>query len=159
MRRSRKSRITPTKVPLHYPDEEWDLWGVEMIPTRNDVYPLKTYPFFEDKVSMEFKDPLSAMLESLSRIGPGEQAWYQIVMTPIAQTKWQAKGEAIVKKLLGRETVARKGCWIMWSMRRLSPQGTLQKAFLAGRPTQKQKRKNRLNTGRSCGCRREKKMS
>ena len=96
------------KVPQHFPDEEWDLWGTEMVPVANDVYPLKTYPFFEDKVSMEFKDPMSAMLESFSRIGPGEQAWYQIVIYPIAQKDFQKKGEAVIKKLLGRETPAKK---------------------------------------------------
>ena len=97
-----------SKVPQHYPDEEWDLWGVEMIPTTNDVYPLKTYPYFEDKISMEFKDPMSAVLESFSRLGPGEQAWYQIVLTPIAQTDFKKKGDAVIKKLLGRETAAKK---------------------------------------------------
>lgn len=97
-----------SKVPQRYPDEEWDLWGTEMIPVKNDVYPLKTYPFFEDKVSMEFKDPMSAMLESFSRIGAGEQAWFQIVMTPIEQSAFQKKGEAVIKKMLGRETAHKK---------------------------------------------------
>lgn len=96
------------KVPQHYPDEEWDLWGTEMIPVKNDVFPLKTYPFFEDKVSMEFKDPMSAMLESFSRIGLGEQAWFQIVLTPIDQSGFQKKGEATIKKMLGRETAHKK---------------------------------------------------
>jgi hypothetical protein len=91
-------------VPQHYPSEEWDLWGTEMIPVKSDVYPLKTYPFFEDKVSGEFKDPLSAMLESFSRLGPGEQAWFQILLKPIAQGEFAEKAIAAVKKLKGEET-------------------------------------------------------
>ncbi len=95
------------KVPQHYPDEEWDLWGTEMTPVRKgseDVLPLKTYTQFEDRITLEFKDPLSALLESFSRLGPGEQAWYQIVLTPIDQKAYQHRGEALVKKLTGRIT-------------------------------------------------------
>ena len=88
-------------VPGHYPDEEWDLWGTELTPVKSDVFPIKTYESFEDKMSMEFKDPLSAMFESLGRIGPGEQAWYQIVLTPIGQGEFQKKCETMVKKLTG----------------------------------------------------------
>ncbi|MFZ2804248.1 MAG: hypothetical protein WA001_03420 [Patescibacteria group bacterium] len=99
-----------TKVPAHYPDEEWDLWGTEMIPAKHgmDLYPLKTYPFFEDKVSGEFKDPMSAFLESFSRLGPGEQAWYQIVLTPVAQGDFVKKSEALVKKIKGEKVIAKK---------------------------------------------------
>lgn len=96
------------KVPVKYPDEEWDAWGVEMIPVRPDIYPLKTYPFFEDKVSGEFKDPLSALLESFSRLGPGEQAWYQIVCTPVAHADFYKKAEAALKKLKGEKVEAKK---------------------------------------------------
>lgn len=96
------------KVPQRYPDEEWDLFATEMIPVKPDVYPLKTYPAFEDKLAMEFKDPMSAMLESFGRLGPGEQAWYQIVITPIAQVAFQKKGEAFIKKLKGEKTEAKK---------------------------------------------------
>ena len=96
------------KVPVHYPDEEWDLWGTEFIPVKSDVYPLRTYPFFEDKVSGEFKDPLSAMLEGLSRLGPGEQVWFQIVLTPIAQKDFDHKAMMAVKKLKGEKIEAHK---------------------------------------------------
>jgi hypothetical protein len=95
-------------VPAHYPDEEWDLWGTEFIPVRSDVYPLRTYPAFEDKVSGEFKDPLSAMLEGFSRIGPGEQVWFQIVMTPIPQKDFEKKAEHAIKKMKGEKIEAKK---------------------------------------------------
>lgn len=96
------------KVPQHYPDEEWDLWGTQWVPVKPDMYPLKTYPFFEDKVSGEFKDPLAALLESLSRLGPGEQAWFQIVLTPIAQKDFHKKAEVLVKKLTGQKVEVKK---------------------------------------------------
>lgn len=97
------------KVPQQYPDEEWDLWGTQFVPAKaSDVFMLRTYPEFEDKVSGEFKDPLSAMLESMSRLGPGEHAWFQIVLTPIAQKDYQKKAAKFVEKLSGREKPAKK---------------------------------------------------
>lgn len=96
------------KIPQHFPDEEWDLWGTQFVPVKSDVYPLKTYPYFEDKVSGEFKDPLAAFLESMSRVGPGEQVWFQIVLTPIAQKDFPARAALMVKKLTGQKIEAKK---------------------------------------------------
>jgi len=97
------------KVPQSYPDEEWNLWGTQFVNARPDFYPIRTYPFFEDKVSGEFKDPLAAMLEALSRIGPGEQAWFQIVLMPIDQGAFHKKSETLVKKLTGQKIEVKKG--------------------------------------------------
>lgn len=96
------------KVPDHYPNDEWDLWGTQYVPVKPDVYPIKTYPQFEDKVSGELKDPISAILEAMSRLDPGEQAWLQIVLTPIAQTAFHAAGETVIKKLRGEEVKTKK---------------------------------------------------
>ncbi|MFA5185599.1 MAG: hypothetical protein WC551_03870 [Patescibacteria group bacterium] len=96
------------KVPNQYPDEEWDVWGAELIPVKKDFYPLKTYPYFEDKVSMEFKDPLSALYESFGRLGVGEQAWFQIVMTPIAQGDYVKYATGAINKLTGKKIEPKK---------------------------------------------------
>lgn len=98
------------KVPKHYPDEEWDVWGTQFVGTKSDIYPIKTYPMFEDKVSGEFKDPMSAFLESLSRVGKGEQVWFQILLIPIAQKEFSAKANLLVKKLTGQK-VEHKKTW------------------------------------------------
>ncbi len=96
------------KVPHHFPDKEWDMFGTEMIPVKPDSYPLRTYPEFEDKVSGEFKDPLAVWLENLSRLGPGEQAWFQIVLTPIDQKEFRTHGETLIKKLTGQKVEVKK---------------------------------------------------
>ena len=96
-------------VPSHYPDEEWNLWGTQFVNGKPDFYPIRTYPSFEDKVSGEFKAPLAALLESLSRLGPGEQAWFQIVLLPIAQGDFSKKADGLVKKLTGQKVEAKKG--------------------------------------------------
>ncbi len=94
------------KVPINYPDEEREAFGFEMIPVMPDVYPIKTYTFFEDKISMEFKDPLSALLESFARLGPGEQAWLQFIVRPIEQKSFRKKADSVVKKLTGQKIEA-----------------------------------------------------
>lgn len=90
-------------VPGHYPDEEWDLWGTEMTNVQPDPYPLRTYPEFEDKVSGELKDPIAVLLENFSRLGKGEQAWYQIVMLPTDQNDFRKRAEKLINKLKGME--------------------------------------------------------
>lgn len=91
------------KVPGKYPDEEWDMWCTEMINVMPDPYPLRTYVDFEDKVSGELKDPLANLLENFSLLGPGEQAWYQIVIVPTDQKESRARAAKLIKKLKGEK--------------------------------------------------------
>lgn len=95
-------------IPSHFPSDEWDLWGTEMTNVAPDPFPLKTYPEFEDKTTGEFKDPLANMLEVLSRLGPGEQAWYQIVITPTDQKDFKKRAETLINKLKGIKEVKKK---------------------------------------------------
>lgn len=88
-------------IPQSYPDEEWDVWGTELIPVMPDPYPLKTYPEFEDKVSGEFKDPLAGLLENFAHLGPGEQAWYQINIKPTDQKEFRQRAEVEINKIKG----------------------------------------------------------
>ncbi len=89
------------QVPTHYPDANYDLWGTEMTFVKSDAFPLKTYSDFTDQVSGEMKDPIAVMLENLSRVGPGEQFWYQIVLMPTDQKEARARAEAEIAKLKG----------------------------------------------------------
>ena len=89
------------KVPSHYPDEDWDVWGCEMVPVKSDAYMLKTYPEFEDKISGEFKDPSANLLENMSRITADEQVWFQIVLFPTDQKEARGRAEAEVNKIMG----------------------------------------------------------
>ncbi len=88
-------------VPQSFPDDEWDLWGTEMIPVMPDPYPIKTYPDFEDKVSGELKDPIAGVLENMSHLGPGEQAWFQINIKPTDQKEFRKRAEKEINKVKG----------------------------------------------------------
>lgn len=89
-------------VPSQFPSETHNLWGAEFTLAMDDAYPLRTYQYFEHSLSQEFKDPMSALLETFSRFGKGEQAWLQIVITPTSQS-WKERGARLVKKLIGEK--------------------------------------------------------
>lgn len=93
--------IDSVPKPLEYPNKDFEMWGAELKMTNKDVYPIKTYPFFEHTLSQAFLDPMASFLEILSRFGPGEQLWFQVVITP-AESHWRERGVAMINKLIGK---------------------------------------------------------
>lgn len=93
-------------IPDDFAAAGYDFWGTELILSKSEVYPIKTYPFFEHTLSQQFLDPLASLLELMSRMGPTEQVWLQLVMTPADSTHWREKAEQEVKKKLGVKTEA-----------------------------------------------------
>ncbi len=95
--------------PTNFPNDEYELWGTELILYNNDAYPIRTYPAFEDKMAKDdkFKDPMASLLEMLGKIGEGEQIWLQLVITPCGQD-WKDKGDKEVKKLIGKKEKSKK---------------------------------------------------
>lgn len=89
-------------VPQRWPDDNYDMWGCELVQTKTFVYPIKTYISFEDKLSGTFKDPLATLFEYLSTLRQGEQAWIQIALTA-TDNKWHTKGLDEVKGLIGQK--------------------------------------------------------
>ncbi|HPV70307.1 MAG TPA: hypothetical protein PKY08_00150 [Candidatus Magasanikbacteria bacterium] len=99
--------------PSHFPSKEYDLWGAEYVMTgKEQVYPIRTYTEFEHSSAENvYKDPLAAMLETLSRLGKGEFAGMQILIKPIDnewsplgsnwEGGWKAHGKEVVKKMTG----------------------------------------------------------
>ncbi len=94
--------------PSHFPNKEYNLWGTEFSLVRNgngeECYPIKTYPEFEHTSAEEvFKDPMAAILETLTRIGKGEFCGIQILIKPIDENwnHWKKNGRNMVKDLIG----------------------------------------------------------
>lgn len=92
-------------VPQRWPDDNYDMWGSELVLTKPFVYPIKTYISFEDKLSGTFKDPLATLFEYLSTLRQGEQAWIQIALVA-TDNAWHKKGLDEVKKLMGQKVAA-----------------------------------------------------
>ena len=96
-----------TEMPKNFPDEKYNMWGTEVVPVANDVYPIKTYLDFEDKVSGEFKDPMASILETMSKIKPGEQVWLQIMLRP-TDAAWTKRSQAEAAKIAGKKPKEKK---------------------------------------------------
>ncbi len=96
------------KVPQDIPNKEWDVWGTDYTMVKDDCYPIKIYTDFEsERETKEEKriDPISALMEGLSKLGPGEQIWIQIGVRPVTnlETGFFDKAKAECQKIAGRK--------------------------------------------------------
>lgn len=92
-----------TDVPMNWPNEDWDFFATEYLLAKPDAYPIRTYREFEDKVRGELIDPMSAMLEIMSKIGKGEQIWYQVIVKPIVDPDWVPAAQAEIDRVVEKE--------------------------------------------------------
>ncbi len=98
-------------VPQNVPNDEWDMYGEDWYLDRANAYPIKTYEkFFEpqgERISAEEKrlDPILALLEGMSKLGPGEHYWVQFITVPIVdhdEPDWKEEGKKIINKIAQR---------------------------------------------------------
>jgi len=99
-------------VPTVYPDDEYDIWGGEMVLSRDEVYPILTYKNFEHQMGVpekQFKDPLAVLMDTFSSMKKGEQLWYQILVYPTDVNKLEEKGRQEIGKILKEKTSSSSG--------------------------------------------------
>jgi hypothetical protein len=94
-------------VPDDIPNKEWDVWGMDLVNTKPNPYPIKTYKYFETESEEKEErkvDPLATLLEGLSTLKKGEQMWIQITAKPIRTEgkNWIKEGLEIRDSLLKR---------------------------------------------------------
>jgi len=89
------------KFPRIIPNKEWNLWGTDMEFIMPDPYPIRTYDHFEESITGEMIDPLSAVIETLGKLPPGQHIWLQYVIAPHLE-KWRKDEMKLVQKLAGR---------------------------------------------------------
>lgn len=58
---------------------------------KPDVYPIKQFTDFE-------VDPISAITSVMSKLGDGEEVWFQMIIRPIGDS-WQEKGHSMVSSV------------------------------------------------------------
>jgi len=87
---------------LRFPNPEYNLWGTEFILVKPFPYPIRSYNEFEHTLSGELLDPMAGLMEILTRFGPGEQLWLQLVVTPMPAGQWGDVAEQTVKKMTGQ---------------------------------------------------------
>ncbi len=94
--------------------EEYDVFGVEFVLTKEDAYPIKTYAQFEELnpgrelEDVKRVDPLASISETFSRLNPGEYLGMQVLAKPTGD-KWVKDGQAVIDKLLGKEPKKAEG--------------------------------------------------
>ena len=96
-----------TDIPSKFPNDDYNMWGTEVVLVAPEYIPIRTYTEFEDSVSGEFKDPMASVIETMSKIRNGEQVWLQILMRPTG-AEWIKKASAAVMKLAGKKGPAPK---------------------------------------------------
>jgi len=87
------------------PTADHNLWGTEMILAKNakeTVYPIRTYPYFEEVKEEKRLDPLASLTELLSTLEEGEEIWIQLLVRPTSD-KWIKAGEELVATLIGKK--------------------------------------------------------
>lgn len=97
-------------VPQHYPDEEYDIWGVEYILADNWVYPIKMYQEFEHQMGpseTQFKDPMASLIDLCGTLRQGEELWYQVILTPI-DFVWVEESQKEINKILEKKAKVKK---------------------------------------------------
>lgn len=99
-----------TDLPVHFPNDDYNMWGTEVVLVAPDYLPIRTYTEFEDKVSGEFKDPMASVIETMSKIRNGEQVWLQFLLKPTGGD-WTKKANAAAQKLAGKKGPAPKKPW------------------------------------------------
>lgn len=94
-----------TSLPKHLPNDDYDLFGMELSLAREDAYPIKTYPDFEESGAKdEFKniDPIAPLAETMSSLEPGEQIWIQLLCRPTGGD-WVKKASSVIDEIIGKK--------------------------------------------------------
>ncbi len=97
------------KWPRYLPNEEIDLFGLELLLAKESAYPIQTYPYFEEKSGpglgpdpLRRLDPLASFTEIFSLFRPGEDFVIQILIRPTGDG-WAKEAQGVIDKIQGKE--------------------------------------------------------
>jgi hypothetical protein len=96
------------KFPRKFPNEKYEMFGCDFELDAPDYFPIRTYPQFEHGLTGEFKDPMSLILETLSKIKKDEMLALQILIAPSGDS-WRKKGDKALQKMMGKAPPEKKG--------------------------------------------------
>lgn len=97
-------------LPQSLPNTAYNCTGGEIILTKEDAYPIRTYVEFEDaRAPVETRiDPLASLLEFMASLTPEEKVFIHILITPIGD-EWKTEGEKLLAKLSGKKAKDESG--------------------------------------------------
>jgi len=88
---------------LKFPNDKYDIFGTEYVLQKSQAYPIRSWRDFEHTLSQELKDPMASLLENMNKIGPGEQFWFQFIITPEFDSDWQPRAENEAMRIAGKQ--------------------------------------------------------
>ena len=111
------SEITPVadylaQLPPNIPDDQYDVNGAELGLIKEDIFPIRTYPEFEEegpgKEDVRRIDPLAPLAEAMNAFLLGEYGAIEFLIRS-ASEKWtkawikDSKNQSALDKLMGKE--------------------------------------------------------
>ncbi len=89
-------------MPNDIPNKYFDCWGADFGLSKDSAYPIKTYEYFEEVKEEKRIDPLSSIVETMSKLKGDQKIWLQILIK-YTDEKWKEAGDEIVNKLAGKK--------------------------------------------------------
>ena len=98
------------KIPTEWPQEEYDLFGSEMVLRKPSYLPIKTYEMFEHQGEKDgrFKDPMLTLFELMGRMKSHEHYWMQLIIMQPNEQHWRDKGAERIDDLYGKAKQKKK---------------------------------------------------
>ncbi len=98
------------ELPHTFPNETFDISGLEEVLRHENYLPIRTYPMFEEAVEEHRIDTIAPLMEAMSKLKDNEQLWFQVVIKPTGEA-FRTEGEKEIKKLLGIEEPKKQSLW------------------------------------------------
>jgi hypothetical protein len=97
------------KAPSTIPNDKYELWGSDFVLVKDDLYPIKTYKFFEEDVTGKMIDPLAGLIEVMGKLPPGQTMWLQMIIAPSKDNWFKDTGKGTVDLFLGKTKKVKTG--------------------------------------------------
>ncbi len=80
----------------------YETWGTEMVLSREEAFPIRSYEEFEAVAEEKEYDPISTFLEVLGKVKPEEMVGIQLLIAPRDPKLWKDKYEEFVQELANK---------------------------------------------------------
>ena len=88
------------------PNENYDIWGADLALFKPDVYPLRTYEYWETELTRPEKkiDPMAMLFEFLTGLDEEQEIWIQIRAQPSSEEvrPYIKESQGVVQELMKR---------------------------------------------------------
>jgi hypothetical protein len=88
------------QVPKNIPNAKWDIWGSTLALLKPDPVPIRTYKDFQEEVTGKMIDPLSNMIEVMSKLPKGQHIWFQIILESEKPPNWHPASRAYIEQVI-----------------------------------------------------------